>query len=75
MLLAITLPPEPGITVSLVNGLPVQVGEPRLNVPRRRKDCHSLACLASHLALFLGGIVDLPHPRCDREAISIHYYN
>ena len=75
MPLAIALPFETGVGVVLVDSVPVQVGNPCFDVSFRHKESHSLTGVATLLAAFGGGILDLSYPCCDLTAIGVDHHN
>ncbi len=75
MPLAITFSTKPRIGVVFVDGLAIQVGEPRLNVSAGHKHGNSLAVLAYILATFCCSIIELLEPRIDIAAIAIDDHN
>ena len=72
---AISLSFKPGIGVVLVDRLPAQIRQPRLDVPSRNENGHALTRSATLLAAIGRGILDLSYPFLDRSTISVDHHN
>lgn len=75
MLLAIALSFQAGIIVDLVDGLAVQIRQPRFDVSSGDEDGYSLVRLSTIQARFHGGIVNLLNPFCHVSKIRIDYHH